>query len=164
MKDFVSVVRRFPNIPIVWLALVQGKDAPQSIVQALAGLNICDEIDVVVLARGRPSRICGVLTMRPLLEAIAACRFPVVSAVGRETDVTIADLVADLQGTYPFGCQRTGGARSSPTTTSGAEGQQIYRLPCGVGWRKSATGAGAGAKAAGKQSLGYDSSPAAASR
>ena len=104
MKDFVSVVqRRFPNIPIVLApALVQGKDAPQSIVQALAGLNICDEIDVVVLARGGGAlEDLWCFNDEAVARAIAACRFPVVSAVGHETDVTIADLVADLRAPTP---------------------------------------------------------------
>jgi len=81
---------------------VQGHQAVPQVVDAIADLNALAEIDVIVIARGGGS----VEDLLPfsnerLVRAIAASRAPVVSAIGHEQDVPLADLVADLRASTP---------------------------------------------------------------
>ena len=103
--DIVSTIhRRFP-VPIVLSpTIVQGEDAPKAIRIALERLQRVAEIDVVILGRGGgASEDLWPFNDEALARAIAACRVPVVSAVGHERDVTIADLVADTRAPTPTG-------------------------------------------------------------
>lgn len=82
--------------------LVQGADAPASIVQALDWLNSWGEADVAVLARGGGStEDLWAFNQEEVARAIFASYIPVVSAVGHETDFTIADFVADKRAGTP---------------------------------------------------------------
>lgn len=104
IRDLISVIRRrCPSMPIVVSpALVQGKEAPRSICQALERLNQCDCIDVIVVARGGGSvEDLWCFNDETVARAIANSRYPVVSAVGHETDVTIVDFVSDLRAPTP---------------------------------------------------------------
>lgn len=114
LRDIQSVIaRRHPGVNIVLIpALVQGETAPDSICAALATLNrwvasgvTPDGIaapDVLIIGRGGGSRedLWG-FNHEGVARAIAACAIPTISAVGHETDVTIADLVADLRAATP---------------------------------------------------------------
>jgi exodeoxyribonuclease VII large subunit len=104
VHDIVTVItRRFPNIVIeVVPAKVQGAGAADDIVGALRLVNERARSDVVILARGGGSlEDLQAFNSEPVARAIFDSRLPVVSAVGHETDVTIADFVADLRAPTP---------------------------------------------------------------
>jgi exodeoxyribonuclease VII large subunit len=95
--------RRFPGIDIlVAPALVQGADAPASLIRALNLVARQPNIDVVIIGRGGGSlEDLWAFNDEGLARAIRECPVPVVSAVGHETDYTIADFVADLRAPTP---------------------------------------------------------------
>ena len=94
--------RRNPYLQIIlYPALVQGADAAESIVKGirmLDGLNV----DVIIVGRGGGSiEDLWAFNEEIVARAIFECRTPVISAVGHETDFTIADFVADLRAPTP---------------------------------------------------------------
>ena len=102
VHDIVTILRRrYPIARIVVApALVQGPGAPSSLRRALA--SVADRVDVVILARGGGSlEDLWCFNDEGLARAVAACRVPVVSAIGHETDVTIVDFVADVRAATP---------------------------------------------------------------
>ncbi|MFT3917239.1 MAG: exodeoxyribonuclease VII large subunit [Anaeromyxobacteraceae bacterium] len=103
VRDFLRVVHaRFPSLPVlVAPCRVQGEGAAATVVQAVRALCRAG-VDVIVVTRGggSPDELAAFDDER-LARAIAACPVPVVSAVGHETDVTVADLVADLRAATP---------------------------------------------------------------
>lgn len=102
--DIVTVIRRrFPQMPIVLApAAVQGEQAPGEIQAALAALDKRDDIDVVIVGRGGGSlEELWAFNTEEVARAIFRMRIPVVSAVGHETDYSIADFVADLRAPTP---------------------------------------------------------------
>ena len=106
LKDVLSTLaRRAPHIPIViYPTLVQGPDAPAGIISALKAAEKENAVDVILLVRGG-GRIEDLWAFNDeqLAYAIAQSSIPVVSGVGHETDVTIADFVADLRAPTPTG-------------------------------------------------------------
>jgi exodeoxyribonuclease VII large subunit len=104
VRDFLRVItRRFADVHVlVYPVRVQGDGAAPDIVQALADLNRLGGLDVLVLARGGGSlEDLWAFNEEAVARAIAASKIPVISAVGHETDVTIADFVADLRAPTP---------------------------------------------------------------
>ena len=104
IHDLLVVLRaRQPGIRIVVRPVrVQGKDAPPDIVEAIADISRVSEVDVVIVGRGGGSlEDLWAFNDERVARAIAASRVPVVSAVGHEVDVTIADLVADRRAPTP---------------------------------------------------------------
>jgi exodeoxyribonuclease VII large subunit len=102
-RDMIRVAqRRFPGIDLVVVpVLVQGPEAPASIVRGL-GLVPATGADVAIVGRGGGSvEELWAFNTEPVARAIRACPVPVVSAVGHETDVTIADFAADLRAPTP---------------------------------------------------------------
>jgi exodeoxyribonuclease VII large subunit len=104
IRDILSVLkRRFPSIKvIIYPVLVQGTEAAPQIVTALKKANSRHECDVLILARGGGS----IEDLWPFNEeivahAIFASAIPIISAVGHETDFTIADFVADVRAPTP---------------------------------------------------------------
>jgi exodeoxyribonuclease VII large subunit len=104
VEDIIKIAqRRYENIPIQIVPVkVQGKDAVDDIVKAFKLVNDRMEADIIILARGGGS----IEDLQPfnsehVARAIFASAIPVVSAVGHETDITIADLVADLRAPTP---------------------------------------------------------------
>ncbi len=94
---------RFPADILLAPALVQGEGAAQSIVAGIELLNGQD-VDVIIVGRGGGSiEDLWAFNEEPVARAIAASRVPVVSAVGHETDFTIADFVADVRAPTPTG-------------------------------------------------------------
>ncbi len=102
LHDIVTILRRrFPLAEVVVAsAVVQGPDAPASVRRAL--IDVAPSVDVVILARGGGSiEDLWAFNDEALARAIVACPVPVVSAVGHETDVTIADFAADVRAPTP---------------------------------------------------------------
>lgn len=104
VRDFIQVAqRRFSNLPLKVVPVrVQGESAPREIIQALTWLNDIETCDVIVLARGGGSiEDLWAFNDEQVARTIFASRIPVVSAIGHETDFTIADFVADLRAPTP---------------------------------------------------------------
>ncbi|GAB6173904.1 exodeoxyribonuclease VII large subunit [Paradesulfitobacterium aromaticivorans] len=104
LHDVLNILsRRNPRISWVLApAAVQGEAAPQEVARALARLNRYGEVDVIIVGRGGGSlEELWAFNTEEVARAIAASSIPVISAVGHETDVTIADYVADLRAPTP---------------------------------------------------------------
>lgn len=104
VRDVVQVIsRRYPGIELVVVpTLVQGDEAAAGIVSALAAVNALGSVDLVIVARGGGSiEDLWPFNEEAVARAIFASRVPVVTGVGHETDLTIADLVADLRAPTP---------------------------------------------------------------
>jgi len=103
LQDILNILkRRWPAEVIVYPALVQGPEAPASLIAGLQHFNASDEADLIILTRGGGSQedlFC--FNDEALARAIFASRLPVISAVGHEIDFTIADFVADLRAPTP---------------------------------------------------------------
>lgn len=103
LRDVLSVIRRrFPLLQVRVLPVaVQGAEAPAQIVQALSQV-VEAAPDLVLLTRGGGSlEDLAAFNSEAVARAIACCPMPTVSAVGHETDFTIADFVADLRAPTP---------------------------------------------------------------
>ncbi|MES3500396.1 MULTISPECIES: exodeoxyribonuclease VII large subunit [Citrobacter freundii complex] len=104
LHDILNVLkRRDPSLPvIIYPTAVQGDDAPGQIVRAIELANARGECDVLIVGRGGGSlEDLWSFNDERVARAIFASRIPVVSAVGHETDVTIADFIADLRAPTP---------------------------------------------------------------
>ena len=104
IRDFLNIVsRRHSGLNVLLFPVsVQGESAPAEIEAALAQLNTSQLVDLIVLARGGGSlEDLAAFNSERVARAIAASRLPVVSAVGHETDFTIADFVGDLRAPTP---------------------------------------------------------------
>lgn len=104
LHDILNILqRRDPSLPVViYPTTVQGAEASAKIVQMIALANLRAECDVLIVGRGGGSlEDLWCFNDERVARAIAASRIPVVSAVGHETDVTIADFVADLRAPTP---------------------------------------------------------------
>src|SRR5437667_196561 len=104
IQDIVRVVsRRYANLEIlIYPARVQGDEAAAEIVQGLRALNGLKGLDVIIVARGGGSlEDLWPFNEERVARALAASRVPTISAVGHETDYTIADFVADLRAPTP---------------------------------------------------------------
>jgi exodeoxyribonuclease VII large subunit len=104
VRDFINIVRRRHSALHVLLypALVQGEAAAAELEAGIAWFNRTRQADVIVLARGGGSlEDLAPFNSEFLARAIARSEVPVVSAVGHETDFTIADFVADLRAPTP---------------------------------------------------------------
>ena len=104
IKDIISVgKRRYPGVEFVLAdCKVQGEGAAQDIAAGIKALNEIPDVDVIIVGRGGGSQEdLFVFNDEGVARAIFASRVPVVSAVGHERDVTIADLVADVRAATP---------------------------------------------------------------
>jgi exodeoxyribonuclease VII large subunit len=104
IRDIIQVARkRFPGISILLNPVpVQGENAAAEIARAIAELNEIGSVDVLIAGRGGGSlEDLWPFNEEVVARAIAASRIPVVSAVGHETDFTIADFVADVRAPTP---------------------------------------------------------------
>jgi exodeoxyribonuclease VII large subunit len=101
----ITLKRRSPYIPIfIYPSLVQGKEAPSSIVKAIETANTRMECDVLILARGGGSiEDLWAFNEEIVARAIAASKIPTITGVGHETDTTIADFVSDYRAPTPTG-------------------------------------------------------------
>jgi len=104
LHDILNIAsRRFPGYDILLApSAVQGSEAPAEIAAAIAALDAIDEVSVIIVARGGGSmEDLWAFNEETVAEAIYRCSKPVVSAVGHETDFTIADFVADVRAPTP---------------------------------------------------------------
>ena len=104
IRDILQIFeRRFPGLHIrVFPALVQGEGAIEQVCAGLEFFSQSNWPDVVILARGGGSlEDLWTFNEEPVARAIAASKVPVISAIGHETDFTIADFVADLRAPTP---------------------------------------------------------------
>jgi len=104
VHDLLTVLRRrFPALPVlIYPAQVQGGGAAESLIRALNLANVRAECDVLILARGGGSlEDLYAFNDESLARAIRASTIPVVTGVGHEVDITIADLVADRRAATP---------------------------------------------------------------
>jgi exodeoxyribonuclease VII large subunit len=104
VRDIVSTLkRRWPRVDILLFPVhVQGAQAAPEIVRALSLVASIGEVDVVILGRGGGSlEDLWAFNEESVARAIHACPLPSISAVGHETDFTIADFVADVRAATP---------------------------------------------------------------
>jgi len=104
IQDILRVLSsRYATLEVlVYPARVQGPEAAAEIVQGIRALNRLPGIDVIILARGGGSlEDLWPFNEEAVARAMAASRVPTISAVGHETDFTIADFVADLRAPTP---------------------------------------------------------------
>ncbi|HYP27883.1 MAG TPA: exodeoxyribonuclease VII large subunit [Blastocatellia bacterium] len=104
IRDILRVIKRRNEGVSVKIApaRVQGEGAGSEIAGAIALLNRCEEVDVIIVGRGGGStEDLWAFNEEAVARAIFESRAPVVSAVGHETDFTIADFVADLRASTP---------------------------------------------------------------
>jgi exodeoxyribonuclease VII large subunit len=104
IRDFLNIVgRRHAGLHVLlYPASVQGEGAAAEVAAGIGYFNRTREVDVIVVARGGGSlEDLAPFNTEHLAEAIAASELPVISAVGHETDFTIADFVADLRAPTP---------------------------------------------------------------
>lgn len=104
VRDIINVItRRYPMAEIIlYPAQVQGMGAAQSIVNAIEYFNASKEVDTLIVGRGGGSiEDLWAFNEEITARAIFASEIPIISAVGHETDFTIADFVADLRAPTP---------------------------------------------------------------
>ncbi|CAM3754447.1 exodeoxyribonuclease VII large subunit [Xenorhabdus thuongxuanensis] len=104
LHDILNILkRRDPSLPIViYPTAVQGAEAPLQIIRAIELANARQECDVLIVGRGGGSlEDLWCFNDEQVARAIFQSHIPIVSAVGHETDVTIADFVADLRAPTP---------------------------------------------------------------
>ena len=120
------IARRYPVEIVISPTAVQGEDAHKEIAQAIE--RVAGHVDVVIVARGGGSFEDLFPFNHPdVVRAIAACPVPVVSAIGHEVDVTLADLAADMRAPTPSAAaelvvpdKKTSGSRSGISGASWA--------------------------------------------
>ncbi|MFB3160467.1 exodeoxyribonuclease VII large subunit [Neobacillus sp. 179-J 1A1 HS] len=104
IRDIITTIkRRYPIANILVLpALVQGENAAASIARAIDKANKMNEIDVLIVGRGGGSiEELWAFNEEIVARAINKSAIPIISAVGHETDFTIADFVADMRAPTP---------------------------------------------------------------
>lgn len=104
VRDMLQVItRRWPQANIVIVPVpVQGAEAAPQIAEALRQVHLIPDVEVVICGRGGGSlEDLWAFNEEVVARAIFECRIPVISAVGHEIDLTIADLVADKRALTP---------------------------------------------------------------
>jgi exodeoxyribonuclease VII large subunit len=106
LRDVLTMLRRrMPSVGVIlYPTPVQGADAPAKIAAAIDRASARAEVDVLLVVRGGGSiEDLWAFNDEAVARAIVRCSVPVVSGVGHETDVTIADFVADVRAPTPTG-------------------------------------------------------------
>ncbi len=98
-----TIARRAPQVRVVvYPSLVQGPEAPARLVRAIALAGVRAEVDALIVCRGGGSlEDLWAFNDETVVRAVAACALPVVCGVGHETDLTLAELAADLRAPTP---------------------------------------------------------------
>jgi exodeoxyribonuclease VII large subunit len=103
LRDIMQIAgRRNPFVQIVlYPAIVQGREAPRSIVDGICALEAMG-VDVMIVGRGGGSiEDLWKIKKKAVAQAVFDCRVPIISAVGHETDTTMIDFVADQRAPTP---------------------------------------------------------------
>jgi exodeoxyribonuclease VII large subunit len=113
-----TLARRSPHIGVVvYPSVVQGPDAPAALCEAMALAGRRSEVDVLIICRGGGSlEDLWAFNDERVVRAIRALPMPVVSGVGHETDVTLADLAADLRAPTPTAAAELGAPATAQLT------------------------------------------------
>lgn len=104
LQDILNTLRRrFPLVEVVLApCAVQGEEAPPQIVNAIRGLNLELEVDLILVARGGGSlEDLWAFNDERVVRAIANSELPIITGVGHETDFTLADFAADVRAATP---------------------------------------------------------------
>jgi len=104
IRDIISVLRRrFENISIILAPVrVQGGEAPEEIAKAIRDFNALGKADVIIVGRGGGSfEELNAFNSEIVARSIFDSSIPIISAVGHETDFTIADFVSDMRAPTP---------------------------------------------------------------
>ncbi|SCM80131.1 Exodeoxyribonuclease 7 large subunit [uncultured Sporomusa sp.] len=104
LRDIITVAkRRHPGIPLILYPVqVQGLEAPGQIVEAIRAFNRLQNVEVIIAGRGGGSiEELWAFNDEQVVRAIAASSIPIVSAVGHQTDYTLADFAADCRAATP---------------------------------------------------------------
>ncbi|HFR5074830.1 TPA: exodeoxyribonuclease VII large subunit [Streptococcus pneumoniae] len=104
IRDIITTVsRRFPGVDILlYPTKVQGEEAAEEIARNIARANQRDDLDLLIIGRGGGSiEDLWAFNEEIVVRAIFESRLPVISSVGHETDVTLADFVADRRAATP---------------------------------------------------------------
>lgn len=104
VEDIKNITnRRYPLAELVIVpTVVQGQLAPADIVRSIKLLDNMNDVDVIILGRGGGSvEDLWAFNTEEVARAVIACKTPIVSAVGHETDFTICDFVSDLRAPTP---------------------------------------------------------------
>jgi len=111
-----TLARRSPHVRVVvYPSLVQGADAPASLCAAIAVATTRAEVDVLVVCRGGGSlEDLWAFNDERVVRALRTTPMPVVSGVGHETDLTLADLAADLRAPTPTAAAELVAAATAP--------------------------------------------------
>lgn len=98
-----ALSRRAPHVAVrIYPSPVQGAEAPPALVSALRLADSRDEVDVIILCRGGGSlEDLWAFNDERVVRAVVGSRLPVVCGVGHETDITLADLAADVRAPTP---------------------------------------------------------------
>lgn len=121
VRDIINVItRRYPLAEIIiYPTLVQGNGAKESIVNAIEYFNIDNSVDTIIVGRGGGSiEDLWAFNEECVARAIFNSKIPIISAVGHETDFTIADFVADFRAPTP----------SAAAEVSVPSGEELSRL------------------------------------
>ena len=143
LRDILrTLAARYPAVDVLLApAAVQGVEAPAQIVAAICQLNAwstaVEPIDLIILARGGGSiEELWAFNDERVVRAIAASALPVVSGVGHETDVTLADFAADLRAPTPTGAA----ALAVPDRLDLASQTRVLRGRLRTSWVKQVAG------------------------
>ena len=121
LQDILHILaRRDPSLKVViYPTAVQGKEATAEIVQMIELANARQEVDVLIVGRGGGSlEDLWCFNEEEVARAIFCSNLPIISAVGHETDVTIADFVADLRAPTPSCCCGVSESQSAGITST----------------------------------------------
>jgi len=121
VRDIVQILRRrYANVHLVIRPTrVQGEDAALDIARGVRAVSSVKGVDVVIVGRGGgASEDLWAFNAEVVARAIAGCQVPIVSAVGHETDVTLADFVADLRAPTPSAAAELVVARKDELTAN----------------------------------------------
>lgn len=104
IRDIITTIsRRFPGVDILLFPTkVQGEGAAEEIVANISRANQCKDLDLLIVGRGGGSiEDLWAFNEEIVVQAIFASKLPIISSVGHETDVTLADFVADQRAATP---------------------------------------------------------------